>query len=345
MNDLKLQAYLRQHKEPDFRFRQIASWVYQKGVVDFEEMLNLPKPLREQLKADFLVLSLETVEQSDSSDGQTTKLSFRLQDGKMIESVIMRHLSGRHSLCVSSQTGCVVGCPFCATGNLLGPGRNLTAEEIVDQVVMARHIMRSTLDNEGKLLPSNIVFMGMGEPFLNYNNVMQALQILGQRMQLGGRRLTISTSGVAPRIMDFAQANLQVNLAVSLHAATDDVRTHLVPLNKKFPLKDLKAALSEYMRTTRRKVFFEYVMLKGLNDTQEQAGELIKWLPATLSHVNLIPYNEVPGLPFEASTPRRVKEFQDELEAAGFPVTIRHTMGADIAASCGQLAAAGNRAK
>ncbi len=343
MDVIALEAWFKSHKLPPFRLKQVNDWVYRAGVTDFALMSNLPQEHRDQLAKEFSILSFVPGKNQDSKDNQTTKIALKLRDGALIEMVLMRHLTGRKSVCISSQTGCSIGCAFCATGQKIGNGRNLTAEEMVDQVVWARHLLM--LENPGSIepYPNNVVMMGMGEPFVNYDNVMQAIKTIQDRMQIGGRRLTVSTSGVAPRIVDFAKADMQVNLAVSLHAATDKMRDLLVPLNQHYPLAALKLAVLEYMRLVKRKVFFEYVMLDGINDTEEALADLIKWLPHTLSHVNLIPYNEVSGTPFRPSREAQLQYFHDALEKAGVPVTVRHTMGDDVQAACGQLAAGARR--
>jgi 23S rRNA (adenine2503-C2)-methyltransferase len=337
----ELRTWFLTYKQPPFRLKQVESWVYQKGVTDFRAMSNLPEELRETLaESGIPLLSLRVISRSDSEDKQTTKVGVETQDHKVIEMVIMRHKTGRVSLCVSSQAGCVVGCAFCATGQLVGVGRNLTTAEIVDQVIIARGLLLAEQSvTDDRLLPTNVVFMGMGEPFYNFDEVMAALIVLEGKLQIGGRRLTVSTSGVAPKIIEFAKLEKQINLAVSLHSATDSMRSHLMPINDQFDLATLRRAIEEYMKETHKKVFFEYVMLSELNDTPAQAEALIKWLPPTLSHVNLIPYNAVPGTGFETSSPKRIEAFRKILVDAGIPVTVRHTLGDDIDASCGQLAA------
>lgn len=344
MHPATFQQWFSDQKIPAFRHKQVQDWVLHHGILDYAAMSNLPAELRTSLAEELPLLSLEILRSIPSDDGQTTKYLLRLKaDQKITEMVIMRHEKGRKTLCVSSQVGCPVGCSFCATGQM-GFARNLTAEEIFDQAVLARSLLLQEHSTEKKgdstqpHVPTNVVFMGMGEPFLNYDNVMQAVGWLGQHLQLGGRRLTISTSGVITRIREFTALNLQVNLAISLHAITDQRRSELMPINKNYPLAELREAIRLYMERSNRKVFFEYIMIEGVNDSVEEARLLRDWLPPKLSHVNLIPYNPVPGPDFQTSTPERIKAFADVLKVAGIPLTVRYNMGGDVGAACGQLA-------
>jgi 23S rRNA (adenine2503-C2)-methyltransferase len=258
--------------------------------------------------------------------------------------VILRNLTGRVSVCISSQVGCAVGCAFCATGQG-GICRNLSAEEIADQVLLARVLLkeeeRSQKHEAGstkETMPSNVIVMGMGEPFHNYDAIVEALDLINRKLNIGGRRLTVSTVGIVPGIRKFASEDLQVNLAVSLHSVDPAVRSQLIPINAVYPLPELKAAIEHYIALTRRKVFFEYIMLSGVNDSFADAQALAAWLPRDLSHVNLIRYNQVAGSAFAPSPPEVIAGFQKILQDRGIPTTLRHPMGDDIQAACGQLA-------
>ena len=255
----------------------------------------------------------------------------------MIEAVIMRHLSGRNTLCVSCQAGCPMGCSFCATGKL-GLIRNLEFYEILDQILYAVHF----LSREDKKL-RNIVYMGMGEPFLNYENVKKSIHIAcaQKKLDLSNRRITISTCGIAPRIVDFAKDFPQVSLAVSLHAPNDEARKKIMPVENTYPIDVLMKSLDEYVAITNKRVFYEYIMINGVTDKIEYARELANLLKWRLAHVNFIPYNPGEGTDSDGFLPTSkiiIKKFQQTLEDAGIPSTIRHTMGDDIDAACGQLA-------
>jgi 23S rRNA (adenine2503-C2)-methyltransferase len=300
------------------------------------EVTPLPKDLRESLVArGFVFSTIEPVTLQRSQDGQTTKGLFRLHDGKEVEAVLMEHYGDRTTLCVSSQAGCAFACAFCSTGQA-GFNRNLTAGEIFDQAwFFARE-----LKTRGKRI-TNIVFMGMGEPFHNYEAVMEAVALLNDPhgFGLGHRHITISTVGLVDKIDEFADEHCQVNLAISLHAPSDALRSSFMPVNRRFPLRSLMAACERYVAKTHRKVFFEYVMLAGVNDSPESARELAELMRGHLYHVNLIPYNSTPDAPFAPTPDPRIWEFAAILDAANVPVTVRQNMGRDIAAACGQLRA------
>ncbi len=270
-----------------------------------------------------------------SNDGQTAKGLFRLHDGNEVEAVLMEHYGDRTTVCISSQAGCAFKCAFCSTGQA-GFTRNLDAVEIFDQ---ARFFARE-LATRGKKI-TNIVFMGMGEPFHNYDAVMDAVRLLNDPhgFGLGFRHITISTVGLVPQIERFADEGIQVNLAISLHAPTDAQRSEIMPVNKRFPVSDLMRACERYVEKTHRKVFFEYVMLEGVNDDDLSAKALARLMRGHLYHVNLIPYNATPDAPLHGSAEQRIRAFQAVLTAAGVPTTVRTPMGRDIAAACGQLRA------
>jgi 23S rRNA (adenine2503-C2)-methyltransferase len=317
-----------------YRLRQLYQAATKELLDDVSEVTTLPQQLRTQLRergVTFALLELVTVQHS--RDAQTAKGLFRLKDGKEVEAVLMEHHGDRTTLCISSQAGCAFGCAFCATGQA-GFGRNLSAVEIFDQ---ARFFAREAR-RRGKRI-TNVVFMGMGEPFHNYDNVMNSVALLNDPhgFGLGHRHITISTVGVVDKIDAFAGEGIQVNLAISLHAPTDALRSELMPINRRFPIPVLMAACERYVAKTHRKVFFEYVMLAGVNDDDASAHALAKLMRGRLYHVNLIPYNTTPDGPFAATSDERIWKFAAILDAAGVPVTVRQNMGRDIAAACGQL--------
>jgi 23S rRNA (adenine2503-C2)-methyltransferase len=326
--------------QPAYRAEQVAGWVYRSTINSFEEMTNLPKALREGLAERFRFHALEQQAALLSSDAETRKLVLSLPDGELIESVLMRYPqrsdgtgSERATVCVSTQVGCPVKCSFCATG-LMGFSRNLSSGEILDQ---ALHFLRWT--REHPPIVRNVVFMGMGEPLLNYENTMAAVDRLvdPKCAGLGVHRMTVSTSGWLPGIARLIEDPLAVRLAVSLHAPNDDLRTSLVPLNKRFPIAQLMGALREYQRKTGRRITFEYTLLAGVNDTPELARELVGLIRGLDSHVNLIPMNPVSDLPFTPSPWPVVDTFHEILRDAGIICTVRREMGRDIKAACGQL--------
>jgi 23S rRNA (adenine2503-C2)-methyltransferase len=317
---------------PAYRLNQIYRAATKELQSDALQMSVLPLAVRAKLASAISLSSVALAHEVTSGDGQTTKFLFGLAGGTQVEAVLMRHRGGRTTACISSQAGCALRCDFCATGQG-GFKRNMTALEIFDQAVFVARRAR----DEGRAV-TNLVFMGMGEPFLNYDAVMGAVALLNDPLgfNLGARRMTISTAGVVPGIERFTAEGIQVNLAISLHAADDELRTRLMPINKKWPIAKLMKAAYDYVATTRRKVFYEYLMLSGVNDRLDDARRLADLLGGPLHHVNLIPYNAT-SAPFERSQPLRVKRFGDVLQERGVPTTVRHTMGDDIAAACGQL--------
>jgi 23S rRNA (adenine2503-C2)-methyltransferase len=332
--------------EPSFRADQVWGWLYRSLVSDFNQMRNLPKELRARLgEAAYLqtltplpVLSNVEGAESVSADGLTCKILFALQDGETIESVFMRY-ERRRTVCVSTQVGCPVGCPFCATGQS-GFARNLTAGEIVEQVL---YFARQLIGDQGLGAKdqgiSNVVLMGMGEPLLNYEATWQAIETLNDAkgFGLGARRITLSTVGVVPGIRRLSQEKLQVGLAVSLHAPTDRLRDKLVPLNRRYPLRQLMAACRSYVQNTGRRITFEYALIEGINDSLEQAQRLGRLLGGLTCHVNLIPLNPIVGSPSQPSSRKVALAFQRELERQRIPTTMRVGRGIDIQAGCGQL--------
>jgi len=330
-----LKEFFAEEGHPPFRTDQLLLDICKRGVTDYNEMSNLPASLREVLAEKMPVLSVEEKEVSLAPDGSVRKILLRCKkDGKKVEAVLMRFQDGRRTVCVSSQVGCAVGCKFCATGKM-GFKRNLTYEEIADQVLF----FALDLKSYGEEI-TNIVFMGMGEPFNNYKNVMRAVRHLNdpRALGLGARSMTLSTAGVVPGILKLADEGLQVNLAISLHTPSQELRKKLMPIAKKYPLDELMAAVSEYTRKTHRRVSYEYVMLAGQNDDVSLAHELGKLCKGQLCHVNLIPYNFTDGNRFRRSTQGSIDEFKKIVETYNVPITVRVSLGQGIDAACGQLA-------
>lgn len=319
-----------------YRANQVFGWVQQKAVQDWEEMNNVGKEDREKLSSVLFIQPLEMIREQSSHDG-TMKFLFRLADGESIETVLMNYENyttrDRHTICVSTQVGCPVGCSFCATG-MEGFRRNLTTGEIIGQVLEIVHLIRQRDPDFGV---TNIVFMGMGEPFLNYDAVMKAITLLNNEkgQNIGMRRMTISTSGVVPKIIKLAEDNTQVGLAVSLHSARDKVRDALVPMNRKYPLENLLEACRIYSSKTGRRVTFEMALLNE-NTNQEEAQALAKLLKGMLVHVNLIPVNPVVES-IQRPAREKITMFKKILEAAKISVSVREEKGIDIDAACGQL--------
>ena len=347
----QLQQWLLERGEAAFRAKQIYNWLYKQLATDFSVMTNLPQSLRNELAEEASIGPMIVRSELHSKDDRTRKVLLELADGKLIESVLMlypplRESSARATVCVSSQAGCAFGCTFCATGQM-GFDRHLSAGEIVAQVLhFARELRTAPWTAAG--LPgstpidhvTNIVLMGMGEPLHNYNNVLQALRILNnpEGFNLGARHMTVSTVGLVPAIHKLSQEALQVNLAISLHAPTDELRNQTMPVNRKYPLQELLAACKEYIATTRRQITFEYVLLAGVNDTAEYAhllGELLAPLEQ-YAHVNCIPVN-VTSASYRAPGPDAIRTFRNILFEHGISNSVRAERGDDIAAACGQL--------
>ncbi len=325
---------LKEQGIPKFRALQILQAIAKEGVTSYDDITTLPKALRTTLKTRFPIYSFHPIQTAISKDGCTEKVLFELSDNLKIEAVLMRFQDGRRSVCISSQAGCQLGCKFCATGTMKF-GRNLTSEEIADQVLyFAQKLSRE------KSHISNIVFMGMGEPFMNYENVIQAMKMMNDPlgMNIGARNLTVSTSGIIEGIEKLADEDLQVNLAISLHAPNQEIRKKIMPIAHKYSLEKLMDATKNYILKTHRRISYEYVMLKGINDGTGEARELAELLKGQLCHVNLIPYNATDIQNIEGSEKSSIRSFRDILKEAGIPVTIRVTIGQDIAAACGQLA-------
>ncbi len=332
----ELEERVRAAGVPAYRGRQIFAWLYRHLAPGYGLMTNLPTGLRAELAGSLPLSPLAPVREAEADDGETIKTLYQTHDGQFVETVLMLY-PDRATVCVSCQVGCAVGCAFCATG-LAGLTRNLSAGEMVAQVVGAARRARDL----GRTL-TNIVMMGMGEPLHNYAATMKMVEILHEPhgLNFGARRITISTSGVVPRIDALATEPYQVNLAVSLHAPNDALRDKLVPLNKRYPVEDLITACRRYGQATGRRVSFEYALMAGINDSDEIAQELANLLRGSgvLCHVNLIPLNPVDVLPYERPDPVGIERFAAAIRAAGIPTTVRYSRGVEIAAACGQLRA------
>lgn len=319
--------------EEKFRGRQVFRWLYQRGVSSFVAMTDLSVELRERLESDAAIQKnkILKIQKSHESEAQATqKILFELSDGQKVESVLIPD-DGRRTVCLSSQVGCAVDCEFCATG-WMGFRRHMSAGEIVDQLIAMRQIDPHI---------SNIVFMGMGEPFLNYDNVLRAAEIIAHPDGLGmsPKHITLSTSGIIPRIVEYADGRHPYHLAISLNATTDDVRRRIMPITRKYPLEELLKAVEHYIRTSGRPVTLEYVLMKDINDTEDDARRLIK-LSARLhgAKINIIPYNPIEGPRLERPSDERIAWFMKRVSSVDGPLTLRRSRGRDIAAACGQLA-------
>jgi 23S rRNA (adenine2503-C2)-methyltransferase len=319
--------------QPAYRAAQLWQGLYQNLWTSPEEFTNIPKNLRSLLNESFRFTGLEPVRTLSSSDHETIKTLFKLNDGRLIEAVLM-HYKERRTLCISTQAGCAMGCVFCATGQM-GFFRHLESGEIVEQVLYYARQLKE--QNE---VVTNVVVMGMGEPFHNYDATLAAVDRLNdpQGMNLGARRFTISTSGLIPQIQRFAKEKRQINLAISLHAVSDEARTALMPVNKKYPLADLIRACREYVDLTGRRITFEWALIQDVNDDADTARELAKLLKGLICHVNVIPLNPTREYPGMATTAERADAFRQEMEYYGIPCTVRLRRGIDIQAGCGQLA-------
>jgi 23S rRNA (adenine2503-C2)-methyltransferase len=354
----ELETRFKAWEQPVYRVGQLLEWLYVHRVTNWEAMTNLPKPLREKLGKDFLFRTLELVRKQGARDS-TQKFLWRLHDHSLIESVLIPanpalygDASDRHTLCVSTQVGCAYGCKFCASG-LDGWKRNLTPDEIVEQVLAVERILSSSSSNPdeksimstrtttrtNERMIDNLVIMGMGEPLANYDHLLKALRILNAPWGggIGARKITISTSGLAPQIRRLADEPLQFRLAISLHGATDEVRNKIMPVNRRHPLKELVAACEEYQGRKGRMLTFEYILIAGVNDSIEQTKPLAALAKKLFAKVNLIPYNKVEGLPWERPGEEVQEKFLAALEKQKVIATLRREKGHDIDAACGQL--------
>ena len=314
--------------EKPFRAEQIFKWVHQEKVKTFEEMTNLSLELRKKLEENYTMCNYKILKKQESKDG-TIKYLFDVLDGNAIETVLMRYHHG-NSICVSSQIGCKMGCKFCAsTGiNFI---RSLTSGEIVEQIIAVEQ------DTGEKI--SNVVFMGIGEPFDNYDNVVNAIRIINnpKGLNIGARHISISTSGIVPKIYQLADENIQCTLSISLHATSNEKRSSMMPVNNAYPLEELMKACKEYINKTNKRISFEYALAKDNNDNLQDAKELVKLLKGMLCHVNLIPINKIENGKFDKSSNENIMKFRDYLNDHGIVATIRRELGSDIDAACGQL--------
>lgn len=332
----ELEGKVREYGEPNYRAQQIVDWLYQKRIQSFDEMTDLPREFRARLAHEFDFSKIDIVRVLGSCD-TTRKFLFRLLDDSLIETVLIPaspalygSRSDRRTLCISTQVGCAYGCKFCASG-LEGFSRNLRPNEIVDQIMAVERETGEKIDN--------IVFMGMGEPLANLNNVMSAIRIINAPwgLGIGARHMTVSTSGLAPQIRKLADEQLQIRLAISLHGATDEVRDQIMPINRRYNLETLLAACDYYAAHKKQRLTFEYILIANVNDSLDQARKLRRIARRLEAKVNLIPYNTVQGLPWSRPSPEQQEQFLSILRERGVAATLRREKGHDIEAACGQL--------
>ena len=314
--------------EKKYRAEQIFKWIYVDKVKEFDEMTNLSVELREKLKENYTMCNYKILRKQESSDG-TKKYLFDVLDGNAIETVLMEYHHGK-TVCVSSQVGCKMGCKFCASTGIQFV-RSLSSGEIVEQILAVEQDIGDKI--------SNIVFMGIGEPFDNYDNVMKAIRIINNQkgLNIGARHISVSTSGLVPRIYDFANEDLQCTLSISLHATSNEKRSSMMPVNQRYPIEELMKACKDYIAKTNKRISFEYALAKDNNDNLEDAKELVKLLKGMLCHVNLIPINKIENGKYTKSTNENIIKFRDYLNDNGIVATIRRELGSDIDAACGQL--------
>ena len=314
--------------EKPFRAEQVFKWLYEEKVKEFDEMTNLSLALREKLKENYTMCNFNILKKQESSDG-TKKYLFDVLDGNAIETVLMSYHHG-YSLCVSSQVGCKMGCKFCASTGIQF-ARNLTSGEIVEQIL--------AVEQDNNIRISNIVFMGIGEPLDNYDNVVNAIRIINNQkgINIGARHISISTSGLVPKIYKLAEENIQCTLSISLHATTNEKRSSMMPVNKLYPIEELLKACKDYINKTNRRISFEYALAKDNNDNLEDAKRLVHLLKGMICHVNLIPINKIENGAYTKSSNENIMKFRDYLNDHGIVATIRRELGSDIDAACGQL--------
>ncbi len=327
----ELEQLLIENKIPKFRTKQIWDWIYKKLVTSYDQMTNLDNKTIELLKRETYIPQLEVVNHQVASDG-TQKGLLRLADNRLIETVLMKYKHG-YSVCVTTQIGCAVGCSFCASG-LLGFTRNLEAGEIVAQVVYWQRLLAQ---EEGRV--SNVVVMGIGEPFNNYKNSLSFIDRINDKdgLNIGARHITVSTSGIVPKIYDLAKYPKQVNLAISLHSADNETRSKIMKINDIYPIEQLMDAVDAYIESTNRRVSFEYIMLSGINDSEADAKKLAALVYGKNCHINLIPYNSVDENDYKATSDQTIKQFVNVLNNKNIQVSVRRANGEDIDGACGQL--------
>ena len=314
--------------EKPFRAEQIFKWIFVENVTSFDEMTNLSLELREKLKENFDLHIFKIIQKQESKDG-TKKYLFDVLDGNAIESVLMQYKYGK-TICVSSQIGCKMGCKFCASTGVKFV-RNLTSGEIVEELL--------AVERDENIKISNVVFMGIGEPLDNYDNVVNAIRIINnpKGINIGARHISVSTSGLVPMIYKLAEENIQCNLSISLHATTDEKRSSMMPVNNRYNIEELMKACKDYIKTTNRRISFEYALAKDNNDNLEDAKQLVKLLKGMICHVNLIPINKIENGKFDKSSNENILKFRDYLNDHGIVATVRRELGSDIDAACGQL--------
>lgn len=324
----ELTQFLIENGHKKYRAEQIWHWLYKQKVQSFDEMNNLPQEIISLLKEHYTMQALELVLKHVSADG-TIKALYALHDGHLIESVLMKHHYG-NSICVTTQVGCNIGCSFCASG-LLKKKRDMNAGEIIAQIIETERILNERI--------AYVVVMGIGEPFDNYDNLMKFLHTINhpKGLAIGARHITVSTSGIVPKIKEYAHMGLQVNLAISLHAPNNEIRTKLMKINQAYPVEEVIGAIKYYLNVANRRVTIEYILIDGLNDTKEVATELVQVLRGLNVYVNLIPYNEVLEAPYKRSKTENMEAFYDILKKNKIQVTLRKEQGHDINAACGQL--------
>ena len=325
----ELSQEMRKLALPAYRAGQIYKWLHVRGAFSFDEMSDLSKDLRARLDEEYIIRTCEIERRQESKQNETVKYLFRLYDGEHIESVLMKYKYG-YTLCVSTQVGCRMGCRFCAS-TLAGFVRHLSASEILGQIHAAQR--------DCGIRVSHVVLMGMGEPLDNYDNVMRFLELVSDEngLNIGMRNISLSTCGIVPKIYELMEKKLQLTLSISIHAPNDEIRSKIMPINKKYPMSELLEACRQYAKQTGRRISFEYTMIDGVNDSVECAKELSRRLRGILSHVNLIPANEFSESPFSRSRAETIEKFVNEMKNNSVNVTLRRSLGSDIDASCGQL--------
>ncbi|MCA9378869.1 23S rRNA (adenine(2503)-C(2))-methyltransferase RlmN [Candidatus Dojkabacteria bacterium] len=331
----KYQEFVSKNKLPKYRYDQIIDAVYRQFASDYAQVSNLPKSIQQKLSAELPIDTLTLLKEKRAADGSTIKHLLKTPSGAIIESVLMQHSDGRNTVCVSCMSGCPVGCTFCATGQM-GFRGNLTGDQIVEQVL---RFARTLQPAERRV--TNVVFMGMGEPLLNLGAIKDAISVLTDenKFGIGGRRITVSTSGYIPQLQDLIEWGYRGRIAISLHAPNQQLREELMPVvSKVYPLDKLLQKLDEFVEMTHKRITYEYILIKDKNDLPEHAEQLITLFKHRLAHINLIPYNPVPGPDYKRTEPKDAVRFQNLLRQGGLEATIRVTMGADIDSACGQLA-------